>query len=409
MSLIRRGLLSDFFAGVAVKRLSAVETSPVASNQHELNGAKALRRLLGDADRKRIPAHFVWLGEEQAGITDDSTLSWYDSRRRHATRSEYRLYYPNNEVSALMKPGDTFFLAMRPDGSAMAIVTPAVSTIQNQLLWLFGIEAQPDMEFTVREITANETAGLDFAARFILDELGIELEEPESEKLDALVGKFGLKFPSTREFSELARTSIAGWREIGDPDETLLLWMEREEQLFRRLERRIVDARLHSGFISDDGADEDGFLNFSLSVQNRRKSRAGQALENHLEALLLAHRLGFARGAETENRNRPDFLFPGPIEYRDARFPAARLTMLGAKSTLKDRWRQVLSEAARIDEKHLLTLEPSISENQTDEMKAKNLRLVIPKRLHSTFRHSQRPWLMSIHEFISLVKARASA
>lgn len=409
MNLSLRGLLSDFFAGVAVKRLSAVETSPGASNQHEFNGDKALRRLLGDADRKQIPANFVWLGEEQAGITDDSTLSWYDSRRRHPIRSEYRLYYPDNEVSALMKPGDTFFLAMRPDGSAMAIVTPASSTIQNQLLWLFGIDAQPDMEFTGREITANETAGLDFAARFILDELGIELEEPESEKLDALVGKFGLKFPSTREFSDLARASIAGWREIDDPDETLLLWMDREEQLFRRLERRIVDARLHSGFVSRDGADVDGFLHFSLSVQNRRKSRAGQALENHLEALFTAHLVQFARGAETENRNRPDFLFPGPIEYRDAGFPTAKLTMLGAKSTLKDRWRQVLSEAARIDEKHLLTLEPSISENQTDEMKAKHLQLVIPKRLHSTFRPSQRRWLMTIREFILLVKARASA
>jgi hypothetical protein len=55
----------------------------------------------------------------------------------------------------------------------------------------------------------------------------------------------------------------------------------------------------------------------------------------------------YARGAETENRNKPDFLFPGQAEYRDPAFPADRLTMLGAKSTVQDRWRQVLSEAAR--------------------------------------------------------------
>jgi hypothetical protein len=30
--------------------------------------------------------------------------------------------------------------------------------------------------------------------------------------------------------------------------------------------------------------------------------------------------------------------------------------MLGSKSTLKDRWRQVLDEADRITHKHLLTL-----------------------------------------------------
>ena len=61
MSLIRRGALSDYFEGVAVKRLSAVETSPEISNQHEFNGSDALRRLFGDADRKNIATRFVWL------------------------------------------------------------------------------------------------------------------------------------------------------------------------------------------------------------------------------------------------------------------------------------------------------------------------------------------------------------
>ena len=83
--------------------------------------------------------------------------------------------------------------------------------------------------------------------------------------------------------------------------------------------------------------------------------------------------------------------------------------MLGSKSTLKDRWRQVLSEAQRIREKHLLTLEPGISENQTSEMRAKQLRLVLPKSLHSTYRESQRGWLMSLGNFVELVKKRQQA
>src|SRR6185312_2937979 len=176
--------------------------------------------------------------------------------------------------------------------------------------------------------------------------------------------------------------------------------------LFRRLERRIVTERLRSGFSAGAGADVDGFLNFSLSVQNRRKSRAGFALENHLEALFKACALRFDRGAETENRNRPDFLFPGAKEYHDAKFPAARLTMLGAKSTLKDRWRQVLPEAKRIAEKHLLTLEPGISENQTEQMQANRLQLVVPSRLHETFRASQRGWLFNVADFVALTRER---
>ena len=44
---MRRGLLSDYFDGVAVKRLSAVEANILRSNQHEFNGSKALRALFG--------------------------------------------------------------------------------------------------------------------------------------------------------------------------------------------------------------------------------------------------------------------------------------------------------------------------------------------------------------------------
>ena len=83
--------------------------------------------------------------------------------------------------------------------------------------------------------------------------------------------------------------------------------------------------------------------------------------------------------------------------------------MLGAKSTLKDRWRQVLSEAERIEAKHLLTLEPGISENQTTEMQAKKLQLVVPRSLHATFRPPQQAWLMDLSGFLKVVKARQNA
>jgi hypothetical protein len=182
--------------------------------------------------------------------------------------------------------------------------------------------------------------------------------------------------------------------------------MEREEQLFRRLERRMVAERISQGFMLHDGADVDGFVSSSLCVQNRRKARVGAALENHIAAVLEANEIRFAHGVETENRNKPDFLFPGQAEYRDVAFPAVRLTMLGSKSTVKDRWRQVLSEAVRIEQKHLLTLEPGVSENQTNEMRAKNLQLVVPVKLQQTYRPTQQAWLMHFSEFIGIVGSR---
>lgn len=402
---MRRGMLSDLFTGVVAKRLTLVETVTEKSNQHEFQGTRPLRRLLGDEDLRGIPTRFIWISGEQEALAEDGFMSWSNVRKGKPRAAEYHLYYSGNAVTELMKPGDMLFLALQRDGSVLVAVTPA-GTIQNQLVWLFGLEEQPEFAFTFQEIDEAHNAELDFSARYILDELGIEPEEPEADRLDGLIERFGLTFPTTRVFSELARTSLPEVSAADDPDRALIEWMDREEQLFRRLERRIVAERIGGGFHAHDGADVDGFLSFSLSVQNRRKSRAGQALENHLEAVFGAQGIRYVRGAETENRNKPDFLFPGQDEYRDATFAVERLTMLGAKSTLKDRWRQVLSEAVRIEEKHLLTLEPGISENQTDEMQIKRLQLVVPRGLHGTYRPAQQTWLMDVTRFLSMVRSR---
>jgi hypothetical protein len=80
--------------------------------------------------------------------------------------------------------------------------------------------------------------------------------------------------------------------------------------------------------------------------------------------------------------------------------------MLGVKSTCKDRWRQVLVEARRIEHKHLLTLETSISQHQTDQMRDEKLQLVLPRGLHETYSPSQRKWLLDVASFNSIVRER---
>ena len=403
---MRRGMLSDLFAGVVAKRLTLVETITERSNQHEIQGTRPLRILLGEGDRRKIPTRFIWVSDDHEALSEDGFMSWSDVRKGKPRAAEFHLYYSGNAVTERMQEGDQFFLALQRDDSLLVIVTPAASTIQNQLLWLFSLPQQSGSAFSFQTIDESHNVELDFATRYILEELGIEPEEPEAVRLDGLIERFGLVFPTTRVFSEFARASLPEVSAADDPDQALIEWMDREEQLFRRLERRIVADRIGNGFQSPKGTDVDGFLSFSLSVQNRRKSRVGLALENHLEAVFKAQNVAYQRGAETENRNKPDFLFPGGEQYRDREFPAERLTMLGAKSTLKDRWRQVLSEAQRIEEKHILTMEPGISENQTDEMQAKHLQLVIPRRLHSTFRSRQQEWLMTVVDFLSVVRAR---
>lgn len=45
--IMNKGLLSEYFEGVAVKRLSAVDADPKRSNQHEVGTTHEMRRFLG--------------------------------------------------------------------------------------------------------------------------------------------------------------------------------------------------------------------------------------------------------------------------------------------------------------------------------------------------------------------------
>lgn len=402
---MKKGFLSEYFDGVVAKRLSGVESNPDQSHQHEFNGVNPLKKLLGEERLSDCPTRFIWLGEENEGLSEDSTVTWYDSRENHPSRSEFRLYFRSNPVMELAGTDDLLIVAKRPSGDLMVIIVSAGSTIENQLLWLFGVPVQIGIGFEYREFDDKDIE-VDFAARYILDELGIEIEEPEADRLDTLLEQFNGVFPKTAVFSAFAREAIPEVKPQDDVDAALLAWIDQEEKLFRRLERHIVSDRLKTGFSNSDGEDVDGFISFSLSVQNRRKSRAGHAFEHHLEAVFKAYSITYERQAVTENKSKPDFLFPGMKAYHDPNFPSSMLTMLGVKSTCKDRWRQVLSEAARIPEKHLITLEPGISENQTNEMAANRLQLVLPRGLHVTYREQQRNWLMDLEGFISLVKEK---
>lgn len=403
---MKRGQLSDYFEGVGVKRLSAVDAEPKTSNQHEVGTTVKMRDdFLGKTHQQKFPAIYIWLGGDQEGFTEESWATHYDARVNKPRAAEWRLYYPSNAVTEAMRAGDTLFLAKKQGGVLWFIVAPEGSTSEQQLFWLFGLRPE-GKSFVSREFSDEEPA-LDFAARFILDEIGIEFEEPEADKLDSIIEKFGTTFPKTAEFSDLARRTLPGVRAEDDPDAALIAWLDHEEALFRRLERKVVSSRIEAGFTNADGTDVDGFISFSLSVQNRRKSRMGHSLENHLAAVLRAHDIRHVRGAVTEHNHKPDFLFPDLETYQAA--PAKgdpRLTMLGAKSTCKDRWRQVLAEAKKISRKHLLTLEPGISEPQTSQMEASSLQLVVPSPAHQSYTEAQCGWLWSVGDFIGEVQTR---
>src|SRR6218665_3557834 len=242
---MKPGYLSQYFEAVVARRLSAVEADTKSSNQHEFNGTKELKFILGDAggEKLSIPALFMRVGSDGNIVSSDGFVTWYDARYNHPKRSEYRLYFPTTDVSRLTKEGDLMFIAKRTNGSLMIIVSENGSTTENQLLLLFGLDRPKGTFFELTAIENKNDLKVDFASRFILEELGIEVEDAEPLELDRMLEKFKGVLPSTYEFSEFARQSLK-IDPRDDPDNALLSWMEQEEKLFRRMERSLVSKRI---------------------------------------------------------------------------------------------------------------------------------------------------------------------
>jgi hypothetical protein len=406
---MKNGFLSQYFDGVAAKILSQVEANILVSHQHEFNGVGGLRQILGEPSGKvKYLAKCMYFTDyDDEPIIEDGELTWYDARQkareeRNVQRTEYRLYFLDNTVIQSANAGDVLIIAKQRDKpEVLLIIAEKETTIASQLLWLFGFSSFEHPGFSVREELETEQDRIAFASRIILENIGIEVEITEQNYLDDMLKKFNGAFPSTREFSAYARSTFQGIDFERDYDNVLMSCYEREEILYRTLEKHIVGEKLKTGFY-----DVDDFFDYSKSAQNRRKSRAGLALENHIEFLFRKNNIRYDRAPVTENKSKPDFLFPGIAEYKNQRFNTINLTMLGVKSTCKDRWRQVLSEADRIEMKHVLTLESAISTNQTDEMQRRLVQLVVPQKIVPTFKPEQQKWLFTVADFMKMVKDR---
>lgn len=395
--------LSSIFSAVAHKSLVRVDLPEMGSNQHELNGVAALKDFFETGEAVRGTLTWYYFADDQETRKEENVFTFYDARKKSANRtgrSEWRFYYYGSFLSTA-QIGDWFVLARSHTGKLFALVFQRDSGWFRAALVLFGVEeTNPTFDSLSRQ--QLDTQQLELLRRQILSELDLEVAvpaQPTDEEL--MVKKYGQRFPTTREMSAFARSQVEV--DLNHPDHTLMAWLDREEELFRALEQTVIRERLNIGF-----RDVDDFIEYSLSVQNRRKSRMGFALQNHLAEIFERSRLRFTPQARTEGNNRPDFIFPGQEQYQDPEFDERLLVMLGVKSTSKDRWRQVLDEADRILHKHLCTLEAGISTKQTDAMRNRNLTLVVPVKLHSTYTQEQLAHILSLETFIEFVRRQQS-
>lgn len=183
-------------------------------------------------------------------------------------------------------------------------------------------------------------------------------------------------------------------------DRTIVRCMDTEYKLYRLAERQVCQSEIVRVF-----KDVDDFLSTASSIMNRRKARAGRSLENHFEYLLRRAEIPHAmRPPEVDGQ--PDIIIPSVDAYMDKDYPARKLFMVGVKTTCKDRWRQVLNEAKRIREKHIMTIQQGISTKQLAEMRGANVQLVVPSEFHKPYPPKSVMKLLHVEEFVEMVRKR---
>lgn len=223
----------------------------------------------------------------------------------------------------------------------------------------------------------------------------VAVDRPCALSAESMPDAWKERFPTGEEIVARVIESLPSARAL-DTDDRLMRRRQCEYEMFRSVEEHHVLPRLKRPFESVEG-----FLEYAHAVTNRRKSRSGRSLELQLAGIFREEGLPFSHGAHTEGSRKPDFIFPSIESYWDGNRRDDQLRMLAAKTTVKDRWRQILNEARRVEVKHLLTLQEGVSEEQFREMTEEGVVLVVPRRLHSSYPRSTRARLMSLDNFIA--------
>lgn len=118
---------------------------------------------------------------------------------------------------------------------------------------MFGFADLAHPGFSVKSELETEQDRIEFASRFILESIGVVVETSAETYLDVMLEKFKGKFPTTRDFSAYARSTLKDLDARAEPDLVIMTWMEREEILFRTLERHLIADRLSKGFAGCSG------------------------------------------------------------------------------------------------------------------------------------------------------------
>lgn len=118
---------------------------------------------------------------------------------------------------------------------------------------------------------------------------------------------------------------------------------------------------------------------FYLSLGQGRKARAGKAFEDFHNSLF--SKLGYPFDSQRVINGKPDFILPSENHYRNDPMDCIIFT---AKRTLRERWRQVVTEGARGRRFFIATIDEKITHVQLNEMLEHGITIVCPAAIKQT-------------------------
>lgn len=366
------------------KFLSANDTGATGGHQAGIYIPKSSFRILFNLPGEKGENKDKWVKIKwQDDFVTSSRFIYYGK----GTRNEYRITNFGRDFP---------FLNTEYTGALFVFVK---TDEENYLAYILNSDDDIEIFLDAFGISPTET-------NCLIDKGQVHPESKERVAIQNFIRGLDVDFPSS-DIMSLAAREIQNevYNHIEhvqtDPDRKLIEWTNLEYALFRALEHTRYGSLIKNGFHSVDD-----FVKAANIILNRRKSRAGKSLEHHLAAIFEGNKIKYAAQPVTEGNKKPDFIFPSKEAYHDSNFSVNKLISLAAKTTCKDRWRQVLNEADRLKgrPKYLCTLQQGISGAQMDEMQAENVILVVPKPYIKTYPFDRQSRIWTLSKFVEYIK-----
>lgn len=166
-------------------------------------------------------------------------------------------------------------------------------------------------------------------------------------------------------------------------NEIYRVYLQYEERYGRKVFQSFINFLINNGELED--IKEAGsilsryfklFDTFFLSLGQSRKSRAGKSFEAIQNALF--KELGYPFDEQRVINGKPDFIMPSYDHYIKDPIDCIVFT---AKRTLRERWRQIVTEGTKGKGFFLATIDEKISANQLTEAHGNRIYIVCPARI----------------------------